>query len=119
MVNTVAFIVLPQGGGSVSLSQNGGSIIVAGYAFAGDRGISKVEVSFDNGKTWQQAQLKNPLSNLTWALWAYEWEPSSLGEYTILARATDGNGQVQTSAQTPTFPNGATGYAMTQTQVSS
>jgi hypothetical protein len=118
-VNTAAFIVFPPGGGSTSLSQNGGSIIVAGYAFAGDRGISKVEVSFDNGKTWQQAQLKPPLSKLTWALWAYEWEPSSPGEYTILARATDGNGQVQTSTKTPTFPNGATGYAMIQTQISS
>ena len=118
-VNTVAFIVLPQEGDTVSLSQNSGSIIVAGYAYAGDRGISKVEVSFDNGKSWQQAQLKKPLSNLTWALWAYEWTPSSSGEYTILARATDGNGQVQTSAQTPTFPSGATGYAFVRAQVSS
>jgi DMSO/TMAO reductase YedYZ molybdopterin-dependent catalytic subunit len=112
-VYTETFIVVPESGydvEEVSLSQNGGSVIVAGYAFAGDRGISKVEVSFDNGKTWQQAELKNPISNLTWALWAYDWHPASAGQYQIIARATDGTGQVQTSTSTGTFPNGATGY---------
>jgi DMSO/TMAO reductase YedYZ molybdopterin-dependent catalytic subunit len=119
VINTVAFIVVPQAGNSVSLSQNNGSVMVAGYAFAGDRGISKVEVSFDGGKTWQQAQLKPPLSKLTWALWAIEWKPPSTGSYTIYARATDGTGQVQTSVATPTFPYGATGYAYIEFDVAS
>lgn len=109
-IYTEAFIVIPQGG-SASLSQSGGSVIVAGYAFAGDRGVSKVEVSFDNGATWQEAELKPPLSDLTWALWAYEWKPPSAGEYQVIARATDGTGAVQTSAVANTFPHGATGYA--------
>jgi DMSO/TMAO reductase YedYZ molybdopterin-dependent catalytic subunit len=108
-VHTETFIAVPSAS-TVSLSQNGGSIIIAGYAFAGDRGISKVEVSLDNGKTWQVAELKRPLSNLAWALWAYEWQPPATGEYQIVARATDGNGSVQTSVVTDTFPNGATGY---------
>jgi DMSO/TMAO reductase YedYZ molybdopterin-dependent catalytic subunit len=115
-IYTETFIVLPSAS-SVSISQNHGSIIVAGYAFAGDRGISKVEVSFDNGRTWQVAELKMPLSNLTWALWAYEWEPPAAGEYQIVARATDGTGQVQTSAVAGTFPNGATGYVSALVQV--
>ena len=117
VINTVAFIVVPQAGSPVSLSQNNGSVIVAGYAFAGDRGISKVEVSFDGGKTWQQAQLKPQLSKLTWALWAIAWQPPSTGSYPIYARATDGNGQVQTKVATPTFPNGATGYAYVELNV--
>ena len=108
---TETFIALPRAG-TASLSQNGGSVIVAGYAFAGERGISKVEVSFDNGNTWQEAQLKKALSNRTWVLWAYEWTPPATGSYEVIARATDGTGQVQTSNATPTFPNGATGYAM-------
>ncbi len=110
-INTVSFIVIPGAGGQVSLSKNGGSVVVAGYAFAGDRGISKVEVSLDQGKTWQLAQLKKPLSNLTWALWAYEWVPPTTGGYVIYARATDASGQTQTSGIADTFPNGATGYA--------
>ena len=108
-IYTETFVVIPESR-QASLSQNGGSVIVAGYAFAGDRGISKVEVSFDNGKTWQQAELKTPLSNLTWALWAYDWHPQAAGQFQVIARATDGAGQVQTSSVMDTFPNGATGY---------
>jgi DMSO/TMAO reductase YedYZ molybdopterin-dependent catalytic subunit len=116
-IYTVTFIVSPQSGGQLSLSSNGGSIIVAGYAFAGDRGVAKVEVSFDNGATWETAQLKKPLSDLTWALWAFEWKPQP-GRYFILARATDGSGQVQASTVSDTFPNGATGYAYITATVS-
>ena len=112
---TETFIAAP--GSDVSLSQNGGSVIVAGYAFAGDRGISKVEVSLDNGTTWHEAQLKKPLSNRTWALWAYEWMPPGTGTYHVIARATDGGGQLQTSTSRDTFPNGATGYVMADAQV--
>ncbi len=39
-----------------------GYVPVAGVAFAGDRGISKVEVSTDGGKTWNLAYLKPPTS---------------------------------------------------------
>lgn len=115
-INTGTFIVEPETS-SVSISQDNGSIIVAGYAFAGDRGVSKVEVSFDGGKTWQQAVLKKPLSNLTWVLWAYEWAPPGPGQYQVVARTTDGTGQVQTATAASTFPNGATGYAAVSLQV--
>ena len=81
--------------------------------------MSKVEVSFDNGQTWQEAQLKQPLSSTTWTLWAYEWQPTSLGEHFVYARATDGSGQVQTSTINDTFPNGATGYASVTFQLTS
>ena len=111
-IHTVSFITIPGDGSSASLSKNNGSVILGGYAFAGDRGVSKVEVSMDRGQTWQTAQLKQPLSNLTWALWAFDWHPEASGDYEIYARATDGAGNVQTSDQAPTFPNGATGYAM-------
>src|SRR5215210_1532338 len=39
---------------------------IAGIAFAGDRGISKVEVSTDGGNTWQSASIKDPLSSNSW-----------------------------------------------------
>ena len=118
-VQTVSFIRVPSNNATVSLSQNNGSIILGGMAYAGDRGISTVEVSLDGGKTWQLAQTKNALSNLSWELWAYEWKPTQTGFYNIYARATDGTGATQTSNQTNTFPNGATGYAMTSVNVTS
>ena len=83
---------------------------IAGIAFAGDRGITKVEVSVDDGKTWSDALRKDPLSKYTWILWAKEWIPSEEGLHTVTVRATDGNGQVQTAQLRGTFPDGATGY---------
>ena len=118
-VQTVAFVILPGNGAQQSLSQNNGSVLLGGYAFAGDRGISKVEVSTDGGNNWQPAQLKPQIAKNSWALWAFDWRPTAPGAYTVYARATDGSGAVQTSSQTPTFPNGATGYAMTTIGVSS
>ena len=112
VVNTLAFLTVPGDGSTVKLSQNNGTVMLGGVAFAGDRGISKVEVSVDGGKTWQEAVLKPAIANLTWRLWAFEWHPSSTGQYTVYARATDGTGAVQTSAPTDNFPDGATGYAM-------
>jgi DMSO/TMAO reductase YedYZ molybdopterin-dependent catalytic subunit len=116
-INTLAFISVPPG--TESLSQYNGSVIVGGVAFAGDRGISKVEVSFDQGSTWQEATLKQPISNLTWTLWAYDWHPSSPGNYNVYARATDGTGALQTSAENSPFPNGASGYAVAPVTVTS
>jgi DMSO/TMAO reductase YedYZ molybdopterin-dependent catalytic subunit len=110
-VQTLAFVTVPSNGEPQSLSANNGTVIVGGYAYAGDRGISMVEVSTDGGNTWQQAVLKPPISKDTWALWAYEWSPGKTGVVDVYARATDGAGAVQTSSQSSTFPNGATGYA--------
>ncbi|HEX5417451.1 MAG TPA: molybdopterin-dependent oxidoreductase [Chloroflexota bacterium] len=82
---------------------------IAGVAFAGDRGIDKVEVSVDGGKTWREATLKPPLGPFTWRLWRLDWNAEP-GSYDILVRATDGKGQLQSKDQTDTFPNGATGW---------
>ena len=87
-----------------------GAIDLAGVAFAGTRGISKVEYSTDGGSTWNQASMDAPLSNLTWTLWRASWTPSREGAYRLVVRATDGSGAVQASGSAPSFPGGATGY---------
>jgi DMSO/TMAO reductase YedYZ molybdopterin-dependent catalytic subunit len=83
---------------------------VAGVAYAGDRGIARVDVTTDGGKTWQPATLRRPLGNLTWVLWELPWTPSVSGTYIIGARSVDGDGNVQTPALAPTLPDGASGY---------
>jgi hypothetical protein len=40
---------------------------VGGIAHAGAHGISKVEVPVD-GSRWEQAELRTPLSQLTWVI---------------------------------------------------
>lgn len=88
----------------------GHPVEVGGIAFAGARGVQKVEVSVDGGVTWHQAQLEPPLSQDTWVLWSWQWLPTLPGRYTLEARVTDGTGEMQTSHKQGTVPNGATGY---------
>jgi DMSO/TMAO reductase YedYZ molybdopterin-dependent catalytic subunit len=83
---------------------------IAGIAFGGDRGISKVEVSTDGGTTWKSAVIKDPLSRYTWVLWTAGFTPTGKENYNIVVRATDKTGQVQTSELNKPFPDGATGY---------
>jgi DMSO/TMAO reductase YedYZ molybdopterin-dependent catalytic subunit len=91
---------------------------IAGVAFAGDRGISKVEVSTDGGNTWQNASIKDPLSSNSWVLWALDWIPQNKGKYNILVRATDKVGNMQTAEIRDPYPNGATGYHSVEETVS-
>ncbi len=83
---------------------------LGGVAFAGDRGISRVEVSTDGGHAWQAATLEPPLSPLTWVRWTYRWVPPAPGHYTLAVRAADGTGALQTSEEQDPLPDGATGY---------
>ena len=87
-----------------------GEIPISGIAFAGIRGIQQVEVSVDGGATWQRASLQPPLSDQTWVFWSWTWRPTAHGMYTIVARATDGTGALQTQEKRGTVPNGATGW---------
>ena len=89
---------------------SGGKVPMAGIAFGGDRGISKIEVSIDGGTTWKTAQVKDPLSQYTWVLWTAGYVPPNKENYSIVVRATDKTGKVQTTEMSPPFPNGATGY---------
>ncbi len=87
-----------------------GTTPIAGIAYAGDRGVSKVEVSTDGGNTWIQASTTQPLSAYTWVFWSTQWNPPATGSYKLMVRATDGTGAVQTAVVTNPFPDGATGY---------
>jgi len=55
--------------GSGAQVGRGGIVPVAGTALGGDRGISRVEVSTDDGRTWTDATITYPGTRLTWALW--------------------------------------------------
>jgi DMSO/TMAO reductase YedYZ molybdopterin-dependent catalytic subunit len=118
--NTHSFIIIP--GNSLARKRFGnlesssvmfdGSVPIAGMAFAGDRGIAKVELSIDGGATWNNADIKDPLSQYTWALWNARLDLTRNGKHKIIVRATDKAGNIQTDTYTDPFPNGATGYDM-------
>jgi DMSO/TMAO reductase YedYZ molybdopterin-dependent catalytic subunit len=90
---------------------------IAGIAFAGNRGISKIEVSTDGGNTWKTAIVKDPLSKYTWVLWTSTFTPKVSGDYNIIVRATDKTGKVQSIDFADPFPNGASGYDMVSIKV--
>lgn len=94
--------------------QDGQTFIpVGGIAYAGARGISKVEVRVD-GRDWVEAQLRQPLSELTWTLWRYDW-PLEAGDHTFEVRCYDGEGTLQIEETRANKPNGATGiHALSQ-----
>jgi DMSO/TMAO reductase YedYZ molybdopterin-dependent catalytic subunit len=103
---------------SSSSSSSGRTTTVGGIAFAGTRGISKVQVSLDNGLTWKDASIKEPLSPYSWVMWAAELNipTEQKKEYKLTVRATDKVGNVQTSAIREPFPDGSTGYQMINIQ---
>jgi DMSO/TMAO reductase YedYZ molybdopterin-dependent catalytic subunit len=92
-----------------SLTNAPGGIPMKGVAFAGDRGVSRVEVSVDDEKTWQEAKIDYPGTKLTWVLWSFDWKPPGPGEYKLTVRATDGDGVVQKLEKDRGLFSGATG----------
>ena len=98
--------------------QAGAPTWIAGVAWAGIRGISKVEVSIDGGRSWEATIMHPPLSPFAWTQWAYQWGPPRPGNYSVACRATDGRGTVQDAALRAPHPSGATGYHQVQVEVS-
>jgi len=74
-----------------------GPVTVRGHAWVGDGAVDRVEISSDEGKTWQRAQLA-PLQSLhprAWRTFTYEHKPQNPGYVTFLARAWDSAGNAQ------------------------
>ncbi len=87
-----------------------GPNIATGVASAGDRNISRVEISLDDGETWADATLEPSLNPpFTWVRWAYQFDAVP-GKYTMRLRATDGTGAVMIQDDRDTLPDGATGW---------
>ena len=65
-----------------------GPVTLTGRAWAGRRGISRVEVSTDDGGTWGEAKLGEIVGEYAWRSWTYEWTATP-GRHTLCVRATD------------------------------
>jgi DMSO/TMAO reductase YedYZ molybdopterin-dependent catalytic subunit len=92
-----------------SMIEKDGQMLVpiGGIAHAGARGISRVEVQVD-GSGWMPAALRQPLSDLTWVIWRYDW-PFQPGRHVFRVRCYDGAGVAQIQVQQEPHPSGATG----------
>ena len=80
---------------------------IGGIAHAGARGISKVEVRVDGGE-WADAELRSPLSDLTWVIWRYEWSFEA-GNHVFEVRCAEADGTPQIEVARSSRPSGARG----------
>lgn len=83
-------------------------VAIAGLAWAGTRGIERVDVSIDDGATWKRTDLEPELDPLGWRRWKTVL-PLEAGTHPITVRATDGTGTAQDERRQPPHPAGATG----------
>jgi len=84
---------------------------VAGVAYAGDRGVTKVEFSADGGKSWQTAELaEKPAGADAWVRWFGKFTMPGEGALTLMSRATDGAGTVQEEPFSLPQPDGGAGW---------
>lgn len=72
-----------------------GQVAVAGFAWAGENDISKVDVSIDSGASWQPARLAGEQAKYTWRRFEHAFAATKPESYLILSRATDAKGNVQ------------------------
>jgi DMSO/TMAO reductase YedYZ molybdopterin-dependent catalytic subunit len=73
----------------------GSAKTIGGFAFSGAPDVAKVELSDDDGATWNAAELDSRHSPYAWRRWSYRWMPRAAGTARLFARATDVRGAVQ------------------------
>jgi DMSO/TMAO reductase YedYZ molybdopterin-dependent catalytic subunit len=84
---------------------------VAGIAYAGNRGIARVEYSADGGMTWQQARfIDPPAGNDVWVRWEGTFTVDDTPMLSLMSRATDGTGALQPEAFSLPQPDGGAGW---------
>jgi DMSO/TMAO reductase YedYZ molybdopterin-dependent catalytic subunit len=75
--------------------KGGVKVAIGGRAWVGQGEVDRVEVSTDEGRSWQRARLGPAGDAYAWRSFSYEFEPERFGFHTILARAWDDRNNVQ------------------------
>ena len=90
VVNSV--IAAPSENQQVGIGQ---PVEVSGVAWDGGYGVRRVDVSSDNGASWQAATLGPDLGRFAFRAWTYRFTPRTPGKHTLLAKASNVIGQTQ------------------------
>jgi sulfite oxidase len=78
-----------------------GNTRVTGVAWTGTGMVSQIEISSDEGRTWQQARFASDAQPGAWRLWEADISIQSPGEHRLRARATDTEGHTQPEHAAP------------------
>jgi sulfite dehydrogenase (cytochrome) subunit A len=77
----------------------GRAYVVEGVAIDDGAGISRVEISFDDAKSWADADLDPVIDKYSWRRFRLAWTPSTPGGYRLACRATNAAGRTETIHQ--------------------
>ena len=91
-LNVRSFLVSPEPNSRIAVSR---PCTLDGIAFDGGVGIKKVELSFDDGKSWRDARLGEDHGNYSFRRWKFDWTPQARGSQSLLVRATNLEGKTQ------------------------
>ena len=72
-----------------------GVIPIRGAAYAGENSVKHVEISVDNGQSWNPAKLIGLDVPYAWRHWEYLWETNNSGTVSIMSRAISTSGEQQ------------------------
>lgn len=103
-IKTQSRIGYPRSGDTLTAGPNK----IAGVAWAQGRGIERVEVRIGEGE-WTVATLGTDVTEDAWRQWVLDWDAPA-GDHTVSVRATDKDGDTQTSELRSVAPDGATGH---------
>lgn len=93
-----SLITTPLEGDQVA---SGKTARVSGVAWTGTGTIAKVEITSDDGKTWEQARFTTEARPGAWRLWEADTPIRAAGDLRIRARATDTEGHTQPDRAAP------------------
>jgi hypothetical protein len=72
-------------------------VLVKGIAWDGGYGIRTVEVSVDEGRSWQSAELGENHGKYSFRTWQFTHAPRVAGRISVMARASNAQGSSQPS----------------------
>ena len=74
----------------------GSTYRVFGAAWGSNTHVAQVELTTDNGKTWQPVRFVDEPQYGVWRRWEFDWQvPQEKGTYMLRSRATDTEGNTQ------------------------
>src|SRR5437870_7696573 len=78
-----------------------GAVRIGGAAWTDGTPLERVELKIDDGN-WTPVELdRRKRAKYAWTFWSYDWKKAAPGEHTLVSRAIDAEGRVQSSADDP------------------
>jgi len=75
-----------------------GPVTLWGWAWSGEGELTGIDVSTDGGQSWKAGRFVGRSERYSWRKWEFDWD-AKLGNYTIMARATDSIGRIQPTSR--------------------